>query len=316
MRGHIIYRIPILFSVFLRLFCLQAQDSSATTHAVQMTVTVRLLGEQKRTPDLNQEDIIVRQGKDRLRVTGWAPVSPDRSPFDLFILIDDATRISVASQFGDLREFIRSLPKTTSIGVAYMRNGTARIEQNLTTQHWNAANALRTPFASPGIYGSPYLSVIDLMKHWPESQNRREILMITDGIDRFRGLPKWQGLSPMSRDVGAASDMAQRTGTIIHGIYTPGVGWRGTNYREVTNGQNAMAKLADETGGESFFLGIHEPVSFGPYLDRLQNDLENRYRVEFNAIAGGEPGLQPVKLTTEVAGVEIDSADSVWVEAR
>ena len=31
---------------------------------------------------------------------------------------------------------------------------------------------------------------------------------------------------------------------------------------------------------------------------------------------GKKPGLQYVKLTTEVAGVELDSADSVWVAAR
>jgi hypothetical protein len=77
-----------------------------------------------------------------------------------------------------------------------------------------------------------------------------------------------------------------------------------------------MAKLADETGGESFFLGIGQPVSFGPYLDRLQSSLDNRYRLEFNAMPGKKPGLQYVKLTTEVAGVEVNSADSVWVAAR
>jgi hypothetical protein len=77
-----------------------------------------------------------------------------------------------------------------------------------------------------------------------------------------------------------------------------------------------MAKLADETGGESFFLGVGEPVSFRPYLDRLQSSLDNRYRLEFNAVAGKKPGLQNVKLTTEVAGIELDSADSVWVAAR
>jgi hypothetical protein len=77
-----------------------------------------------------------------------------------------------------------------------------------------------------------------------------------------------------------------------------------------------MAKLADETGGESFFLGIGQPVSFRPYLDRLQTSFDSRYRLEFNAMLGKKPGLQYVKLTTEVAGVELNSADSVWVAAR
>lgn len=318
MRKNLMQRIPMFLFFVLSLLPLQAQDGdSTTTSPVQMTVTVRVLGKNKRMPEVNRADIIVRQGKDRLQVTGWTPVSGDRDPLDLFILIDDSARTSVSSQFSDLREFIQSLPKTTLVGVGHMRNGTVRVVQDLTTDHRQAANALRIPLGSPGVYGSPYLSAIDLMKRWPESSNRREILMITDGIDRLHGWPNHhRGLGHVSPDVSAASAAAQRTGTIIHSIYAPGVGWRGSNYWQVTNGRNALAKLADETGGESFFLGIGQPVSFRPYLDRLQTSLDNRYRLEFNAVPGKKPGLQYVKLTTEVAGVELNSADSVWVAAR
>jgi hypothetical protein len=314
MRKTLMQRIPMFLFFVLSLLPLQAQDGSSTaTSPVQMTVTVRLLGKDKRMPAVNREDIIVRQGKDRLQVTGWSPIGGDA---DLFILIDDAARTSVSSQFGDLREFIDSLPKTTSVGVGYMRNGTVQVTQDLTTDHRQAASALRVPLGSPGVYGSPYLSVIDLMKRWPESSNRREIVMITDGIDRLHGGPHRRGLAPISPDASVASAVAQRTGTIIHSIYTRGAGLPGSNFWQVTNGQNAMAKLAEETGGESFFLGIREPVSFRPHLDRLQSSLNNRYRLEFNAVPGKKPGLQYVKLTTEVAGIELDSADSVWVAAR
>jgi hypothetical protein len=317
MRKSLMQKFPMFLVFVLSLLPVQAQDGSSTaTSPVQMTVTVHVLGKNKRMPEVNREDIIVRQGKDRLQVTGWTPISGDRSPLDLFILIDDNARTSVSSQFGDLRDFIYSLPKTTSVGVGYMRNGTVQVAQDLTTNHRQAANALRIPLGSPGVYGSPYLSAIDLMKRWPESSNRREIVMITDGIDRLHGWPHRRGLGPISPDASAASTVAQRTGTIIHSIYTRGVGWRGSNFWQVTNGQNAMAKLADETGGESFFLGVGEPVSFRPYLDRLQSSLDNRYRLEFNAVPGKKPGLQYVKLTTEVAGVELDSADSVWVAVR
>jgi hypothetical protein len=316
MRKNLMHKLSMFLFVVLSLLPVQAQDGSSTTSPVQMTVTVRVLGKNKRMPEVNREDIIVRQGKDRLQVTGWTPLGGDSSPLELFILIHDAARSSVSSQVGDLREFIYSLPRTTAVGVGYMRNGTVRVAQDLTTDHRQAVNSLRIPLGSPGVYGSPYLSAIDLMKRWPDSPNRREILMITDGIDRLHGWPNRRGLDLISPDVSAASTVAQRTGTIIHSIYTRGVGWRGSNYWQVTNGQNAMAKLADETGGESFFLGVGEPVSFRPYLDRLQSSLDNRYRLEFSAVAGKKPGLQNVKLTTEVAGIELDSADSVWVTAR
>jgi hypothetical protein len=316
MSRNLLQRIPIIFFFLLSLIPSQAQDTSSTTTPVQMTVTVRVLGKNKRMPEITREDIVVRQGKDRLQVTGWTPVGRERASLDLFLLIDDAARSTVSSQFQDLREFISALPSSTSIGVGYMRNGSVQVAQDLTTDRQKASSALRIPRGSPAAYGSPYLSVIDLMKRWPDTGNRREILMITDGIDRLHPGPRNRGLDQISPDVTSASTVAQRTGTIIHAIYTRGVGWRGGNFWQVANGQNAMAKLADATGGEAFFLGIQEPVSFRPYLEHLQAGFDNRYRLEFKALPGKKAGLQYVKLTTEVAGVELDSADSVWVAAR
>jgi hypothetical protein len=318
MRKNLTQRSLMLLAItFLGLLPMLAQEKASTaTTPVQMTVTVRVLGENKRTPDVNREDVIVRQGKNRLQVTGWRPVGGAQAPLDLFILIDDAANPSVGLQFGDLRSFINSLPANTSVGVGYMHNGTVQIAQNLTRNHDRAARAIRLPLATSGAYGSPYLSAIDLMQRWPESSNRREIVMITDGIDRFRSGPRHRGFTFISPDVDSASVVAQRTGTIIHTIFTRGVGRRASNYWEITNGQNSMAKLSDETGGESFFLGTQNAVSFRPYLDAIQNSLGNRYLLEFNAVPGKKSGLQYVKLTTEVAGVELDSADSVWVKAR
>ena len=317
MRRNLIQRMSMLALFILTLVPLQAQDKAAKkTTPVQMTVTVRVLGENKRMPEVSREDVIVRQGKERLKVTGWTPVGGDQSGLDLFILIDDAAYPSVASQFDDLRGFIGSLPENTSVGVGYMRNGTVQIAQDLTKNHDRAARSIRLPLASSGAYGSPYLSAIDLMKRWPESSNRREIVMITDGIDRFQGGPRHRGVGFISPDVDSASVVAQRTGTIIHTIFTRGVGRRASNFWEITNGQNSMAKLSDETGGESFFLGTQNAVSFRPYLDSLQMGLGNRYLLEFNAVPGNKSGLQYVKLATEVAGVELDSADSVWVKVR
>ncbi len=76
-----------------------------------------------------------------------------------------------------------------------------------------------------------------------------------------------------------------------------------------------MSKISDETGGESFFLGLQPAVSFKPYLDRIQKILENQYVLTFQARPGKKAGLQSVTLTTEIAGVELGSADSVWVPA-
>ena len=106
-----------------------------------------------------------------------------------------------------------------------------------------------------------------------------------------------------------------RTGTIIHTIYAPGVGRCRRNYWEATNGQMGIAKLSDVTGGESFFLGLQQPVSFTPYLDQLQKILNNQYLLSFSAQPGKKAQLQNVTINTEVAGVELASADAVWVPA-
>ena len=140
--------------------------------------------------------------------------------------------------------------------------------------------------------------------------------MVTDGIDRARRGLRFRGLGPVSPDVDTASAVAQRTGTIIYTIYHPGVGRLHHNFWEANNGQNAIAKLSDETGGESFFLGLQSPVSFKPYLDEMQKMFENQYLLTFQAKPGKKAGLQSVTLTTEVAGVELAAADSVWVSAE
>jgi hypothetical protein len=290
-----------------------AQQTATINVPVQIAVTPTFARD-KRMPQINPEDVVVKQGKQRLQVTEWIPAQGDRAGLDLFILIDDATSPSLGSNLGELRTFIKAQPPTTSVGVGYMRNATVQIAQNLTTDHVAAARALRLPLGNAGAYGSPYLSAINLMKRWPENQNRREVVMITDGIDRARGGPRWRGLSN-NPDVDSASAVAIRTGTIIHTIYAPGSGRLHRNYWEATNGQMGMAKLSDTTGGESFFLGLQSPVSFKPYLDDLQKVLDNRYWLSFIAKPGTKPGLRYITLSTEVAGVEFSAPDAVWVPA-
>ncbi len=299
----------------IALFPVWAQDKkSATTAPVRMTVTLEVIDENKHVPEVNREDVIVKQQKDRLKVTGWTPARGDHAGLDLFILIDDASDPTLGSQLDELRAFVKAQPPTTSVGIGYMRNSTVEITQNFTTDHSQAAKALRVPIASVGAFANPYLSVMDLMKRWPATMNRREVIMVTDGIDRYRGGPR--NLLIISPDVDSASSIGQRTGTIIHTIFTRGIGRLGRNFWAISNGQNSLAKLSEETNGNSFFLGTQNPVSFKPYLDDVQKLLDNQYILEFQAKPGTKSGLQSVNLSTEVAGVELNSADNVWVDVK
>jgi hypothetical protein len=232
----------------------EAQEKeSATAPAVpaRMTVTLSAVGDRP-MPEVSLQDVKVKQGNERVRVTGWQPARGERAGLDLFILIDDASDSSLGSQLNDLRDMINAQPPTTSVGIGYMRNATVDIVQNFTTDHAQAAKAVRLPTGSVGAFGSPYLSAMDLMKRWPQHPNRRVLLLITDGIDRARRRvgTRAMGINP---DADSAAAVAERTGTIIYGFYTPGVGHLHRNFWEANNGQNDMARLAEQSGGEAFF---------------------------------------------------------------
>ena len=138
-------------------------------------------------PTVNREDVMVYEGKDRDPVTEWTPAQGEHAALELFLLLDDGSNSSLGTQLQDLRKFIDGQPASTKIGIAYMQNGIARVEQNPTSDHAQAAKALRLPMGASGANGSPYFSLSDLIKRWPDSIARREVLMVSDGIDRYYG---------------------------------------------------------------------------------------------------------------------------------
>jgi len=119
----------------------------------------------------------------------------------------------------------------------------------------------------------------------------------------------------ISPDVDRASSTAQQFGVIVHGIYTPGVGRLGRNSWQAQLGQSGVARIADESGGEFFALGFQTPVSFKPYLDRLQQIFNNQYFLVFRAVPRQRAGLQRVNISTDAPDFEIAAANNVWVPA-
>ena len=260
-------------------------------------------------PTVNREDVMVYEGKDRDRVTEWIPAQGEGAGLEFFILLDDGSDSSLGQQLQDLRKFIEGQPASTKIGIAYMQNGNAKVEQNLTSDHAQAAKALRLPMGAGGANGSPYFSLSDLIKRWPESRARREVLMISDGIDRYYGTG--DASDPY---VDEAIGSAQRAGILVSAIYSPGVGHFGHSYWQTYWGQLYLAQVADRTGGESYYIGFNgPPVSVAPYMEDLTRRLSHQYLLTFLAKPPKKGGLQPVKLKTEVSNVDLVSADRVYV---
>jgi hypothetical protein len=227
---------------------------------------------------------------------------------ELFVLIDDASNTNLASQFGDLRRFMNAQPPTTAIAVGYIQNGTVRIVQDFTRDYSEAGKALRIPFGSGAGGGSPYLSITDAMKHWPESPTRHEILLISDGID-----PLQPGTTDSYLD--QAVSQAQRTGTQVSAIYASGSGHFGHSLWRINQGQNNLSRLADQTGGEAYFQGFETPIAFAPFLDQFADRLNHQYKLTFLANADKKPTRQHVRLETEVPNAELVTADKVYVPA-
>jgi hypothetical protein len=92
----------------------------------------------------------------------------------------------------------------------------------------------------------------------------------------------------MSPDVNSASELSQRYNVLVYSLYAVGVGRAGRSSWDLQTGLSGLTKLANETGGDCFSLGTSNPVSFKPYLERLQKMFDNQYYVVFQPTPKGK----------------------------
>ena len=279
----------------------------AATDAVTMTVTA--VGKKQTTPPpVKKDDVELFQGKERMQVADW------RRGETLFIaiLIDDSLDRQVAGEWKDLKAFIDAQPQNTYVAVAYSRNGTAAVAQDFTNDHALAAKALRIPMGGGGAFTSPYLSLQDWLKRWPTSGgDRRSIIMISSGVDYFRG-----SFDPIDPDLESTIERAQKENINVWTIYYPDEGHVGRRQFRVFNAQSNLSRLSEETGAESFYLDFGVPVSLKQYFDEIQDHLNNQYLLTFNASGGGKKGkFERVRVATEIPNVEFITPSEVFLPA-
>jgi hypothetical protein len=268
-------------------------------------ITVTAIGKKDAPPPvISKDDIQLTVNKERKQIADWQK----GDALGLAILIDDSVDQNVAGQWNDLKAFIMAQPPNTAVAVAYASNSSAMIAQDFTTDHALAAKALRIPRGQFGIGSSPYLAVIDWMKRWPDTGSRRSLLLISSGIDYLRGY-----FGPFYPDVDTAIERAQRENVNLWSIYTPGFGHRSRSFALANLGQNNLSKMTDETGGETYYLGTGEPVSFRPYLEELQMHLNNQYLLSFTGDGGAKGKFVRPQLRTELPGVELTHANNAFI---
>ena len=283
-----------------------ASFAATTTRAAEpVTTTVTAVGKKNtQPPPIKKGDVEVYKGKERLQVADW------RKGESLFlaVLIDDSLDQSIASQWNDLKVFMMAQPPTTYIGVFYGRNGAAMVAQDFTKDHAVAAKALRVPYGGFGAFSSPYLELEDLIKRLPGAGERRSIMLISSGIDYFRG-----NFGPISPDVDPTIENAQKANINIWSIYAPDAGHVGRGFFRVNNAQSELSEVSEETGGEAYFLGFGPPVTLKNYFDEISNHLNNQYLLTFEGSGGKKGRFERIRVTTEIPGVEFLAPSGVFL---
>jgi hypothetical protein len=276
----------------------------------QGRVVVTILSDNEIPGGIPQDALHVKvDGKDS-NVTGWTQLRSPRSRVEMVVLIDDGARASLGTQLNDIAKFIQGLPPDAKVAVAYMENGRAIFGGPLTTDHAAAMRELHLPMAGmPGVSASPYFCLSDLAKNWPskDAHARREVVMVTDGVDYYE-----VRYDPEDPYVHAAIDDAVRARLIVYSIYWRNQGFLGrTGYADY-DGQNLLAMVTGATGGNSYWLGFGNPVSFEPYLADINRRLDNQYELDFMAPMGKKPQMETLNLKVS-AHVKIDAPQQVYV---
>ncbi len=289
-------------------FALAALSPAQDTSTARAVVTATTKGSEDVTT-IPRQSISLTANRKSQDVTGWVPLRGSRSGLQLVVLLDDSSRGNLGLQLNDIKNFLTALPPNTQVAIGYMRNGSPNLVQNFTTDHAAAAKTLRLPEGSAGINGSPYFCLSALAKHWPggDSNVRREVVMVTDGVDRYSG----GRFDPSNPYVQAATSDAQKAGVIVYSIYYRGAGRADRSFVVTDGGQNYLTQVSNDTGGKVYLEGFGNPVSFAPFLSDLQHKLQNQYELTF--VSSAKPGLQQIRVKTSQPNTSLEYPASVPV---
>ena len=263
-------------------------------------------------PAVSQQELSVKVNGKESTVTRWQQFNPN-TPVELVVLIDGAARTSLGTQMSDIEKFVQTLPANVSATIAYMENGEAELTGPLTTDRTATLRGLHIPTGGvPGISASPYFCLSSLAQHWPSNnrQARREVVMVTDGVDYYDGALHYDPEDPYLQ---AAITDAVKAQLVVYSIY-----WRNTGRLDQTMaatnaGQNLLAQVTEATGGNSYWEGFGDPVSFQPYFEDIDRRLNNQYELGFMTPSNGKPQVGTLKLKVNAPGAKVDAPQQVLV---
>ncbi len=288
--------------------CLGKENSPAASGAAQVIVTVQpRKGAGVYSPSNLDGLRVYENGSKRPIVSVTAP----SGPIDFTVMLDDSIGARTTAQYGDLTDFFSSLPAGARVRIAYASFGGNEIAQDFTTNYELASRALRVPVGRVAAGGSIYDSVADLVKKWPEDGNRRELLLVSDGIDLQNGYVDTQ--APLNMELQRAIDVAQKAHVAVYTIFSRGPRVLENSGLLLLNGQSCLLRLAKSTGGQAFFQGTLTPLAFAPYLKQISRDLRNQFELAFKPLEATTTAFQRLRVACDDPAVRLNAPTRVFI---
>ena len=262
-------------------------------------------------PSVSAQDLKGKVSGKEIDVTKWSLLHTDSDPLELVMLIDGSARTSLGLQLDTIAQFVRQMPNNSKLAIAYMLNGRALFASPLSSNPAVVLRGLHAPMALPESNGSPYFSLSDLAKHWPSTDPtaRREVLMITDGVDEYE-----MHYDPEDPYVQTAIRDSLKARLVVYAMYWTNHGWFDNTQYENDAGQNLLIQVVQATGGISFWQGMGNPVTLDPYFDELRRLLDHQYELEFTVPLKARTHIQPLKLQVKAGPVKVTAPNRVFVD--
>ena len=245
-------------------------------------------------------------------ITDLVSAKGPNSPLELVILMDSSARSSLGTQLSDIAGFVKEMPNNTKIAIAYMENGRAALTGPLSSDPAQVLRDLHLPAGAPGQSSSPYFCLSDLAKNWPshDLNARREVVMITDGVDYYN-----LRFDPDDPYVLAAIQDSVRAHLVVYSFYWLNRGRLDRSDYENNAGQSLLNEVTQATGGNSYWEGSGNPVSFEPFFRDLRQRFQNQYELSFTAPLKGRPQMERFALKLQGVEAKVTAPQQVFVNS-
>jgi hypothetical protein len=292
------YAISLAAAALLTAVPLFSQVNESQDHGKAL-VTVLPKGNNS-TSNVTAQNFSLKVDGKEAPITGLTSFRNPGDRLEVVIMIDSGARTSISTQLSDISKFIQNLPANAKVSIGYMENGVTQLTGPLTTDHQAALKGLHIPIGIVDEDASPYFCLSDLAKHWPSNDPgaRREVVMITDGFDYY--YPSMDLQDPYMQ---AAINDSVRAGLTVYSIYWMNKGFVNHTMYGNNVGQNLLLEVTQATGGNSYWEGLGNPVSFQPYFKDLMRRFQNQYEVGFTAPAPAKNRHHVVNMKLNSKGV-------------